>query len=148
MFTLLYHAAFTAHVSRATVYRWLTEHAAFRAAYNRWKAAAELSARSRMVGLQELAIEVVTEEREEKRNGRLAALLLSKMGTLNPTPTGATEEWRAAKEIETDRLRRHIEIARAAGDLDHTSYPSRHLIKDDEATAGPGQSNAERMQTQ
>src|SRR5437868_6046641 len=44
-------AALTAHVNRSTVWRWLTEHAGFRAAYNRWKAAAELSARSRLVAL-------------------------------------------------------------------------------------------------
>jgi hypothetical protein len=124
-------AALTAHVTRTTVWRWMTNHPAFRAAYNRWKAAADLSARSRLVALQDLAVEVVTEELADKRNGRLAAMILSKMGTLTPTPTGATEERRAAKEIETEQRKRDIDMARAAGDLDSTYFPSEHLIKDD-----------------
>ena len=124
-------AALTAHVTRTTVRRWMTNHPAFRAAYNRWKAAADLSARSRLVALQDLAVEVVTEELADKRNGRLAAMILSKMGTLTPTPTGATEERRAAKEIDTDQRRQDIEMARAAQDLDHAFYPSKYFVQDD-----------------
>ena len=77
----------------------------------------------------------MAEELEEKRNGRLAALLLSKMGTLTPTPTGATEERRAAKEIETDKRRRDVEIARAAWDVELMHLPDRHRIDDDPPAA-------------
>jgi len=96
-------AALSARVGRSTVHRWITEHPAFRAAYNRWKAAVQLSAQTRLIALQDLAVEVMSEELEEKRNGRLAALILTKMGALTASPSSATDPRRAGKEIETER---------------------------------------------
>lgn len=131
-------AACTARVSRVTVHRWITEHPAFRAAYNRWKAAAQLSAQTQLIELQELAVEVVNEELETKRNGRLAALLLTKLGAMAGSAPGAMEPKRAGKEIETERLNRDIELARTAGDVHGRYYPREHFIRD-EPPAAPGQ---------
>jgi len=102
------------------------------------------SAQSRLAALQDVAVDVPTEELEEKRNGKLAALLLTKLAALAATPTGAIEAKRIAQEIENDLRRRQIDLARASNDLDHTYYPREHLVRDDprpaeeEQRASPG----------
>jgi len=134
-------AALSARVGRSTVHRWITEHPAFRAAYNRWKAAVQLSAQTRLIALQDLAVEVMSEELEEKRNGRLAALILTKMGALTASPSSATDPRRAGKEIETERQCRDVELARSATDADMDYFSlrhSKHLLRDD-PPAAPGQ---------
>lgn len=130
-------AAITARVSRATVHRWITEHPAFRAAYNRWKSACQLSAQTQLIALQELAVEVVNEQLEKHRNGSLAAQLLTKLGAMAASPPGAIEPKRAAKEIETERLHRDVELARSAGEVRTRYCPSEHLVRDDPPAAPP-----------
>ena len=127
-------AAITAKVGRTTIHRWITEHPGFRAAYNRWVATTQLSTQSRLIAMQDLAVEVMCEELETKRNGRIAAMLLTKMGVLSPQTPGAIEPKRAGKEIEVERQRRDVALARSATDADMAYFvcrDSEHLIRDD-----------------
>ena len=88
---------------------------------------------SRLIALQDLAVEVMEEKLQTKRDGRLAALLLTKLGALSASPPGQTEPKHAAQEIPNDRRRRAVELGKAADDLerDYAIFPPKHLIKDD-----------------
>ncbi|HEY8750243.1 MAG TPA: hypothetical protein VIM11_19820 [Tepidisphaeraceae bacterium] len=108
-------------VSRNTIYRWLKADPRVRAAYNRWKQVCAQSAETRLLAMQDTALDIVLEQLEVKRDGRLALTLLRHLGVLKPPSIqAATEEW-AEREIEAERmmaegnLTRFVEEAREAG---------------------------------
>jgi transposase len=99
-------------VSRYTIYRWLNHNPVVRTAYNRWKRACEQSAESRLVAMQDTAIDIVLEALEVKRDGWLAMMLLRTLGVLKPASMRATNvEW-AKQEIEAERLLAEGNLAR------------------------------------
>jgi len=99
-------------VARSTVYRWLTQDANVRAAYNRWKLASAESARARLVAVQDIAAQVVAERIENDRDHHLAARVLERMGVLSPAPVSAADSARAAREIELERRQKNVELGR------------------------------------
>lgn len=107
-------AARAAGVNRSTVYRWLSEHPAVRAAYTAWKSATQASAHSRLLAMQDLAVEVLEEALAEKRDGRLAAHILEKTGALAPPTPGPTRPDRAAIEIAAAQREEDVRIANRA----------------------------------
>ena len=124
-------AAEVAGVSRATLYRWLARDPVVRAAYNRWKAACDESARSRLKALQDLAVDVVTEELDKKRNGRIAAMLLDRMGFLAPAPAGARDSRRAKLEIDLETRQLNLELGRRSHQIarDQSCVGSDHRVE-------------------
>lgn len=96
-------AADAAGVCRGTVYRWLSSDPAVRAIYNRWKRYSVASAQTRLLALQDAAVDVLVEEVQIKQNPKLAAMLLDKMGIMRPVPLGADHLAAAKKEIEVEQ---------------------------------------------
>jgi len=99
-------------VSRNTVYRWINDKPAVRAAYNRWKRVCAQSAEARLVALQDKAIDVLVDAMECGNDARLAAMLLTKMGVLKPPDMGATTCEEAQREIEAEQMAERAEVAR------------------------------------
>jgi transposase-like protein len=107
-------AARAAGVSRSTLHRWLTEHPAVRAAHDAWKSAVRTSAHNRLLALQDAAVDVLEEEINEKRNGKLAVRLLEKTGALAPPEVGPTRPDRAAAEIAAEQNEHDVQLAKRA----------------------------------
>ena len=108
-----------AGVGRTTLYRWINEDARFSAAYNRWKAVCQLSAHGQVLALQDLAAEVLRENLEFKRDGKLAARILEKTGALAPPSVGPTHPGRAAAHITADQREQDARAAKHVEDADH-----------------------------
>ena len=104
-------AALDTGVSRNTIYRWLRCHPTMRAMHERWKQVCHDSAQSRLIALQDTAVEVLAEQLETKRNPRVAAMLLDKMGAMRPPEIKATTPTAAQREIELERRQRNIQLA-------------------------------------
>ena len=130
--TSIPEAARIAGVSRATLYRWLATNPQVRAAHNRWKATCDESTRSRLKALQDLAVDVIVEQLDTKRNGKLAAMLLDKMGFLAPNPPGAPDSRRAQLEIDLERRQRNLDLGQRSRNiaLDQSMLSSEHRVEE------------------
>ena len=83
-------AAEVAGVSRATVYRWVQTDPRFRAAYNQWQRDQAESARARVLGLADKAVEVV-DKALDRDNEKVAMGMLKHLGALRRPDRGATD---------------------------------------------------------
>lgn len=61
---------------------------------------------------QGTAVEVLAEELQTKRNPRIAAMVLDKMGVMRPPDIKATSAVAAQREIALERRQRNIELAK------------------------------------
>lgn len=105
-----------AGVARSTLYRWINEHPGFRAAYDRWKATTQMSAHGQVLALQDLAVEVIKEQLEFKRDAKLAERILEKTGALAPPTIGPTHPGRAAVQITAEQREQDAAAAKRARD--------------------------------
>jgi AcrR family transcriptional regulator len=109
-------AAQAAGVSRATVYRWVRSDPQFRAAYNEWQQAQAESARARLLGLADKAVDVV-----EKALGRLdqhvAVRMLKDLGALRRPGRGATDPEAVARASRPCLMNSRGVQARMAGQI-------------------------------
>jgi len=96
-----------AGVSRGTVYKWLKDDAAFRAAHNQWLDEMEQVGRTRMVMLTEKAVEAV-KRALEAGDGRLGMRLLEKLGVAREEKGLLLEEGEVAKRMQLDRRKREL----------------------------------------
>jgi len=96
-------AANAAGVTRKTLYNWLHRDAKFQAAYNAWQADAMTSARSRLLGMADYAVDTL--EREVRRNPQIALAIVKSLGMLDrPTP-GSTDPEEIEEQMETEGQR-------------------------------------------
>lgn len=107
-----------AAVSRSTLYNWINEHPGFRAAYDRWKATAQMSAHGQLLALQDLAAEVIKEQLENNRDAKLAVRILEKTGALAPPTIGPTHPGRAAAQITAEQREQDAAVAKRARDAE------------------------------
>jgi hypothetical protein len=101
--------AAAAGVSRATIYRWLKHDPVFLAAYNQWHDQIQESCRSRLMLLQEKAIDTV-ERTLEKGDGKVAMQLLKGMGVIGAKPVGAIDAQEASERIDLDKEKRRVDL--------------------------------------
>jgi hypothetical protein len=115
-------AAQAADVSRNTIYRWCNEDPVFRAAYNRLKRVCSQSVETRLLALMDLAVDIIREQLEVKRDGRLAMKLLERLNMIKPVHMQATDVESSAREIEAEnlvakaRLERYVEEAKGVAE--------------------------------
>ena len=111
-------AARVAGLSRSTVYRWVKEDAAFKAALNRWKDEIEESSRNRLLTLTQSAMDSV-ERAMERGDGRLGLQLLKGLGLVKPGETLLLEEGEVAKRMELDRRAKQLKMEVEGRKLNH-----------------------------
>ena len=83
-------AAEVAGVSRATVYRWVQTDPHFRAAYNQWQQEQAESARARVLGLADKAVQVV-DKALDRQDEKVAMGMLKHLGAMRRPDRGATD---------------------------------------------------------
>jgi transposase len=108
-----------AGIGRTTLYRWINEDARFSAAYNRWKAVCQMSAHGQVLALQDLALQVLREQLEFKRDAKLAARVLEKTGAMSPPAIGPTHPGRAAAHLTADQRQQDADAAKRIKNADH-----------------------------
>jgi len=96
----------SAGISRTTLYDWLKNNPAFRAAYNQWHDQLRESCQSRLLNLTDKATDAV-EKALEAGDARTAMQLLKGMGLIGERKIGPTdaEEMRTTMELERERRR-------------------------------------------
>jgi hypothetical protein len=94
----------SAGVARATVFRWLKDDPAFKAAYNLWHEEMEESCRSRLLMLTDKAAGAL-EKALEAGDAKAALQLLKGLGLIKPSGPRITdvEELKARQRIENKR---------------------------------------------
>jgi AcrR family transcriptional regulator len=102
-------SAQSAGVSRTTVYRWLKDDAAFRAAYNQWKDELEETARTRLLMLSDVATNALRTALE-KGDGKLALATLKAMGLASPSKERLTEPADVKQRNELDKKKRRMDM--------------------------------------
>jgi len=96
-------------LSRTTVYRWLKDDPAFRAAHNQWQDEIEQTGRSRLLTLTGKAAAAI-DRALEKGDPKTALQLLKGLGMLKtPTPQ-LLEEEELRKRMELDRRERQLKL--------------------------------------
>lgn len=102
-------AAQGAGVGRTTLYRWLKEDPAFRAAHNAWQKDTVAAARSSILALTEPAIRAVAAALESG-DAKTGLKLLSSLGMLTPPTPGSTELADVKKELHIERKRKETDL--------------------------------------
>jgi AcrR family transcriptional regulator len=100
-------SARSAGVSRTTVFRWLKDDAAFRAAYNQWKDELEETARTRLLMLSDVATDALRTALA-KGDGKLALATLKAIGLAQPSGERLTEEADVKQRNELDKKKRRM----------------------------------------
>ena len=105
-------AAQAAGVSRMTVYRWLNDNPAFRAAYNQWHAQVKFHARSRLLALSDAAVSAV-QKALETGDAKLGLTILKSIGVLKEQEAGISDPEQVARRMDIDARRREIVLRHA-----------------------------------
>ncbi len=119
-------AASAAGINRRTLYRWLHEDHAFRAAYYSWKAEIQESARARLLSLANAAVAAMGHA-IHKRDARAATALLKGLSILSPNAPGPEDPLESQRLSELDRVTRDatlMERENAAWDRQSTASGS------------------------
>ena len=115
-------AARGAGVGRTTLYRWLKEDPAFRAAHNAWQKDTVAAARSSILALTEPAIRAVAAALESG-DAKTGLKLLSSLGMLTPPTPGSTEPADVQKELHIERKRKETDLFLADLEAGFPKYP-------------------------
>jgi hypothetical protein len=95
-------------VGRSTIYEWLKNDPAFRAAYNEWQNTVQHNARGRLLALTDIAIDTVANA-VAKGDSKLGMELLTKMKMFDATPVDRpTNAGEAKQEMDLEEMRRRI----------------------------------------
>jgi hypothetical protein len=109
-------AAKLSGVNRATVYRWVQNNPAFRAAYNTWQRELTESARSRLLKLSELAVSVV-EKALLDDDRKVAVKMLRDLGVMRGRKHGSMDAEVLQLQMELKHKQAHQKATVAMLDL-------------------------------
>jgi transposase-like protein len=101
-----------AGVGRTTIYRWLKNDPAFRAAYNQWHEQMQENTRSRLLMMLDKATGAL-EKALEAGNSQAALELLRGMGALKQRAVGPTDAEEIRRRGDVEKRRTNLELGKA-----------------------------------
>lgn len=108
-------------VHRNTIYNWLNDDPNFRAAYNAWRLELEESARARIAGLADSAIDALRRGLA-RGDGRIALAVLKGLNFLSPSPIGPRDPAEIRRRADIAEIDRETALRESESEIGHRRY--------------------------